>query len=244
MNPLLSLRGVCKTYQPGRAAATRALSDVDLDVERGELCAIVGASGSGKTTLLNIVGCVDHASAGAYQFDGVDVSALKPAQLARIRSERVGFVVQDFLLLDEETVLSNVSLPLLFSSCRYRDIRGRALGTLRTLGIESLASKKARQLSGGQKQRVAVARALVNRPDILLADEPTGALDRATASELMDTLCELNREGMTVLVVTHNPEVAARCPRAVTLVDGRVAPSPAPEIRGVSVDNRPPSVIG
>src|SRR5271166_134788 len=197
-----------------------ALQDVSFRVERGEFIAIMGASGSGKSTLMNIIGCLDRSTSGRYQLEGVDVASLREGELAAIRSRQIGFIFQTFNLLSRTSAIENVELPLFYAE-RSHDGEQRAEQLLERLGLQGRENNNPNQLSGGQQQRVAIARALINRPAILLADEPTGNLDSKTSAEIMEIISRLNREhGLTVLVVTHDPDVAAYTDRVVTFRDG------------------------
>ena len=219
---VLSVRNLEKVYG-GRGAQTRALDDVSLDVERGEFVAIMGASGSGKSTLLNCVSTIDSATSGRILVDGADVSSMRGRDLARFRRERLGFVFQDSNLLDTLTARENVALPLTISRVAAGETLSRVDGVARRLGIEKCLDKYPYQLSGGQQQRVAVARALVTRPSLIMADEPTGALDSKSARLLLECLEQLNRElSATVLMVTHDSFAASYTGRVVFIRDGRV----------------------
>lgn len=218
---MIQLNQVSKIYPVGDNKFY-ALNHVDLHINKGEFVSIQGASGSGKTTLLNIIGCVDKASEGTYLLDGEDVSKLSDSKTSAIRNSKIGFVLQDFALIDNQTVLYNVMLPLLFSKTPFKDVKEKALNALYTVGIVDQAKKKANQLSGGQRQRVAIARAIVNNPEILLADEPTGQLDSATSLQIMDLLKDLNQKGITVLVVTHDDRVAQYAQRIIRVSDGKL----------------------
>ncbi len=202
--------------------AVHALRGIDLEVERGEFVALVGPSGSGKSTLMAILGCLDSPSAGRYVLDGEAVEGLSGASLARIRNEKVGFVFQNYNLLPKANVLRNVELPLLYAGLPRKERRERAAEMLEKVGIPEKAGALPAQLSGGQRQRVAIARALANRPALLLADEPTGALDSKTGAEVLELFGELNRQGNTVILVTHDPRIAALASRRVELSDGLV----------------------
>jgi len=227
----IEARGIAKVYGTG-GVAVRALDGVDLRVEAGEFLALIGPSGSGKSTLMAILGCLDRPSEGSYRLDGEAVEALPGRALARIRNTRIGFVFQAYNLLPRASVLRNVELPMLYRGTPRPERRRRALELLEQVGLADQADKLPGQLSGGQKQRVAIARALANRPSILLADEPTGALDSHTGGEILALFQALNQEGHTVLLVTHDPGVAARARRQVELRDGRIArdtgPGPGP----------------
>jgi len=222
---LLDLEGVTRTYHLGDVDV-HALAGVDLRVESGEFLALMGASGSGKSTLMNILGCLDRPTSGRYLFEGADVADRSEPELARIRSERIGFVFQSFNLLARTSALENVALPLFYSDrgpARRADRRARARETLASLGLATRERNTPSQLSGGQQQRVAIARALINVPGMILADEPTGNLDSRTSNEIMEVLRALNRDhGVTIVVVTHDPGIAAYTDRIVTMRDGRI----------------------
>lgn len=210
-------------YNQGKANAVLALKHADLAVEPGDMIAVMGPSGSGKSTLLKIAGCLLTPTQGEYRLGGQAINALSQKQLARIRCERVGFVFQDFCLLPDRNVEENVMVPLLFmKGLSFRDITKKVRHVLERLNIAELARKPVGELSGGQAQRVAIARALVNGPDLILADEPTGALDGKTADEMVGILRELNAEGKTVIIVTHNQKVGSACNRIYTITDGEI----------------------
>jgi putative ABC transport system ATP-binding protein len=219
---VLALDDVCKTYDTG-SVQVHALRGVSFQVCPGELVAVMGASGSGKSTLLNILGCLDHPTSGTYHFEGQDVSRLSRKQLAHIRGRGLGFVFQGFNLLKRHSAVENVEMPLLYAGVPARKRRERALEMLRRVGLGDRAFHLPNQLSGGQQQRVAIARALVNRPQLVLADEPTGNLDTATGLEILAELRRLNRDqGQTVVLVTHDPNIAGQADRQVVMRDGRI----------------------
>jgi putative ABC transport system ATP-binding protein len=219
--PLLRVRDLTKVYGEGDARVV-ALRGVSLDVRPGEMVAIMGASGSGKSTLMNIVGCLDRPTSGRYELAGEDVSLFSRDELAEVRNRRLGFVFQSFNLLPRTSALENVELPLVYSAVRGAEIAARARAALARVGLADRAHHAPNQLSGGQQQRVAIARALVNSPSLLLADEPTGNLDTATSEEVMQVLAELNRGGMTVVLITHEPSIAEFARRMIVLRDGLI----------------------
>ncbi len=220
---LIELQGVTRVYRT-EAIAVEALRGIDLSVDAGELMAIMGASGSGKSTLMNVLGCLDRPTTGSYHLGGRDVSALSKDELARIRNQTVGFVFQNFNLLPRTSARENVELPLLYTPepLSWREIRARAREALEIVGLADRSHHTPAELSGGQQQRVAIARALVTRPRLLLADEPTGNLDSRTGLEVMDVIQRLNDDGLTVLMVTHEPDIATFASRTVVLRDGLV----------------------
>ena len=218
---MIELQQVSKTYT-GRAAPVTALSDVSLNIETGEFVAIVGASGSGKSTLLQILGCLDAPTTGRYVLDGTPVEGLDDAALSRLRNRRVGFVFQSFNLLPRATAIENVELPLLYANGTAPDASAAPL-LLKRVGVAHRARHYPAELSGGEQQRVAIARALVMSPSLLLADEPTGNLDAATGAQVLRLIHDLNDDGLTVVLVTHDPTVAAQADRRITLADGRIA---------------------
>src|SRR5438132_14061897 len=218
---LIELEHIVKTYDLGLSKVP-ALRNIHVRIERGEFVAIVGQSGSGKSTLMNIIGCLDIPTAGHYKLSGRDVSTLSDDELADVRNLEIGFVFQSFQLLPRASALENVELPLTYRGIGKRDRRERAIEAIRLVGLEDRMKHKPAELSGGQRQRVAIARALVTQPSLLLADEPTGNLDSRTGEEIVGLFTELHGRGNTIILVTHEPKLAARCPRAVRLVDGLV----------------------
>ena len=219
--PLVELQQICKHYTSGQNVV-KALDGVDLTIRHGEFLAILGPSGSGKSTLMNVLGCLDKPTAGRYQLDGHPVDSLSTQQLAAIRNQKIGFVFQSFNLLEYASALDNVALPLVYAGVKAKGRRRRATELLTRVGLADRLDHKPNQLSGGQKQRVAIARALINQPQILLADEPTGALDSKSGAEIEALFNELHREGRTIIVVTHDNELAKRTKRIVTIRDGQV----------------------
>ncbi|HXN82728.1 MAG TPA: ABC transporter ATP-binding protein [Myxococcales bacterium] len=225
---LIELDHIVKTYDLG-AEKVHALRDIHFGIERGEFVAIVGQSGSGKSTLMNIVGCLDVPTSGTYRLSGRDVGTLPDDDLADVRNQQIGFVFQSFQLLPRASALENVELPLIYRGIPARERRARAVLALERVQLQDRMKHRPAQLSGGQRQRVAIARALVTEPSLLLADEPTGNLDSATGEEIVRLFLELHRAGNTIVLVTHEPKLAARCPRAVRLVDGLVVADGAGE---------------
>jgi putative ABC transport system ATP-binding protein len=218
---LLQVHDLCKSYAMGEETV-HALRGVSLQVQEGEFVAIMGASGSGKSTLMNILGCLDAPSSGTYELAGQAVHGLAPDRLAAIRNRTIGFVFQQFNLLPRTSALENVELPLVYTGLRAAERRERAFASLQAVGLDERAGHTPAQLSGGQQQRVAIARALVNRPRLILADEPTGALDTQTSEDIMQILAALNRDGMTVVLVTHESDIAAWARRRIVFRDGAI----------------------
>ncbi|MDR1236808.1 MAG: ABC transporter ATP-binding protein [Propionibacteriaceae bacterium] len=217
---LLTMRQVRKTYSTG-VVSVEALRGIDMDVERGDYLAIMGPSGSGKSTLMHIIGCLDVPSDGSYELDGVDVSAMDERQLAEVRNRKIGFVFQQFNLLSALTALRNVELPLLYAGMKRSERRERALAALERVGLADRVEHRPGELSGGQQQRVSMARALVTDPALILADEPTGALDSVSTNDILDLFQELNEAGRTIVVITHEDEVSKRAKHVVHLYDGQ-----------------------
>lgn len=220
---VIELRNITRIYKTG-SLSVDALKGIDLNIEEGEFVAIMGSSGSGKSTLMNIIGCLDRPTAGNYFLNGEDVATFSKDKLASLRNRTLGFVFQAFHLLPRTSALENVELPLLYrdEELSWKEIHKRAREALDIVGLSDRVEHTPNELSGGQKQRVAVARALVTRPDVLLADEPTGNLDSHTSLELIDMLQKLNRDGLTILMVTHEPEIANFAERIITLRDGLI----------------------
>ena len=222
-NVMIQIKNLVKIYNKGKTNEFCALKGIDLSIEEGEMVAIIGKSGAGKSTLLHILAAIDSYDKGSYLVDGVSVGDLKEKDRARFRNQKIGIVMQDYALIDEYTIEENVQIPLIFGKVKGNDVRREKIMTaLENVGLPELAKKPVRQLSGGQKQRVAIARALVNNPTFLLADEPTGALDSKTSGEIMDVFEKLNQGGKTVIIVTHDMEVAARCGRVIEISDGEI----------------------
>jgi putative ABC transport system ATP-binding protein len=220
--PLIHTRGLEKHYDLG-AETVRALRGVDLEIHRNEYVAIMGPSGSGKSTFMNLIGCLDTPTAGEYVLNGHPVAGMDEDELARVRNKEIGFVFQTFNLLPRSTALENVELPLVYGGAGKKERRERATEALRHVGLGDRMDHRPNQLSGGQRQRVAIARALVTRPSIILADEPTGNLDSQTSEEIMGLFARLHGEGQTIIMVTHEPDIAAHAERVVTLRDGKIA---------------------
>jgi putative ABC transport system ATP-binding protein len=221
MKTIIRLENISKTYGTGDIEV-HALQDVNLVVEPGEYCAIMGPSGSGKSTAMNVIGCLDRPTNGSYYLDELDVSQLSDTELAQIRNRKIGFVFQQFHLLPQLSALENVMLPMVYAGIPTNERKTRAEEALTRVGLAHRIHNRPNQLSGGQQQRVAIARAIVNRPVLLLADEPTGALDSQTTQEILDLFGELNRSGITVVMVTHESEVARQTNRVVWFRDGKV----------------------
>ena len=219
---LVELRNVSKIYHLG-GEEIRALDDVSLDIETGEFMSIIGPSGSGKSTLMHILGCLDSPTRGTIQLDGIMIQEASPRQLAGIRNRKIGFVFQFFNLLPKLNVMQNVELPMVYSGVSGRERRERAMAALKMVELENRSKHRPSQLSGGQQQRVAIARALVNSPKIIFADEPTGNLDTHTGETILELFCKLSGEGSTVILVTHDPEIAAVTPRRIEIRNGKIS---------------------
>lgn len=222
MAKLIELRNVYKIYSEGLESEVRALDGVSLDIEKGEFVAVVGQSGSGKSTMMNVLGCLDIPTRGTYRLDGVDVRELSDKELSRIRNKQIGFIFQQYNLIQNLTVLENVELPLIYQGIDPIDRRELAMQALARVGLADRAKHKPTQMSGGQQQRVAIARAISTRPPIIMADEPTGALDSRTGHEVLGFLQQLNKEGSTVILITHDNGIAATARRIVRIADGKI----------------------
>ena len=219
---MIEISKLNKYYQIGNSKF-HALKDIDLNIKDGEMLAVTGKSGAGKSTLMNIIGLLDSYDSGSLKIDGVEVSGLGDSRLAKLRNQKIGFVMQDFSLLEHKSVLMNVMLPLYFNNrYNFREMKKLAMDALKKVGITEQAQKKANQLSGGQKQRVAVARAIINEPSFILADEPTGALDTKTSAEIMELFKNLNVDGKTMIIITHDMNIADSCQRKIEISDGRI----------------------
>ena len=219
---LIELRDVCKIYSEGLESEVRALDGVSLTIDRGEFVAVVGQSGCGKSTLMNVLGCLDIPTRGTYLLDGTDVQELSDGQLSRIRNQEIGFIFQQYNLIQSLTVQENVELPLIYRGIDPIDRRELALEALERVGLADRRKHYPAQMSGGQQQRVAIARAISAHPPVIMADEPTGALDSRTGQQVLQFLRQLNREGSTVILITHDDGIAATAPRRVRLSDGKV----------------------
>ena len=218
---MLKLKEIHKSYQQG-SQEFPILKGIDLHVKEGDFLAIMGPSGSGKSTLMNIIGCLDKANAGSYHIEGTDVSNISDNQLSDLRNQKIGFVFQNFNLMPKLTACQNVELPLTYMKIPKKERRERAMEMLRLVGLEERSEFKPMELSGGQKQRVAIARALVTNPSFILGDEPTGALDTKTSVQIMELFKQFNEAGKTIVIITHEPEVAQMCKKTVVLRDGNI----------------------
>jgi putative ABC transport system ATP-binding protein len=237
--PIIQLRGLTKTYRTGEVEL-KAVRDVSLEVRRGDFVSVMGASGSGKSTLMNMLGCLDQPTGGSYLLDGVAVAGMNRRQLARLRNKKIGFIFQSFNLLARTTALENVELPMFYSRplAPLRATRERATQALEKVGLADRRHHHPNQLSGGQQQRIAIARALVNAPELLLADEPTGNLDTRTSIEIMGIFQKLNDAGITILMVTHELDIAAYCKRIVVMRDGQIISDTRNEVRRLAQEQR------
>lgn len=218
---MLSMRDINKSYPLGESSL-QVLFNVNFEVRQKEFVSILGPSGSGKSTLMNIIGCLDTADSGSYVLNGKDIGSMRDRQLAKVRNNDIGFVFQQFQLLPRMTALDNVELPLIYARVPTRERKARAMVLLNKVGLGDKVMNKPKQLSGGQQQRVAIARAMVTDPSIILADEPTGALDQTTGAQIMDLFEQLNKEGKTIIMITHDPKIARRAKRIVHILDGRL----------------------
>ncbi len=219
---LIEIQDIFKIYNEGKESEVRALDGVSLQIDRGEFVAIVGQSGSGKSTMMNVLGCLDIPTYGTYLLDGTEVTDLTDRQLARIRNREIGFIFQGYNLIQELDALENVTLPLIYQGMSIFDREDRAMEALERVGMADRAHHKPSEMSGGQQQRVAIARAIATRPPIIMADEPTGALDSKTGQHVLEILHQLNRDGSTIILITHDNGIAATAKRQVRLSDGRI----------------------
>jgi putative ABC transport system ATP-binding protein len=223
---MLKLKNIHKTYNYKKSNAFNALKGISLEINDGELVSIIGKSGSGKSTLLHVMGIIDTFESGEYTLDGIDIHSLSDAKSAELRNSKIGIVMQDFALIESYTVLENVLLPTYFANSKAKksgkNSKKKALELLKSVEMDSMSGKEVKKLSGGQKQRVAIARAIVNEPSIILADEPTGALDSKTASEIMGVFKQLNQSGKTVIIITHDKGIAEQCSRQIEIADGEI----------------------
>ena len=219
---MIKLTNIKKTYNPKKTNEFEALHNISLEIQDGEMVAVIGKSGAGKSTLLHILACIDSYEDGEYRIDGTLVKKLSERKLAQIRNEKIGMVMQDFALVEDFTAIENVMLPLDFAKRKKPNRKQIAMDALKSVGMDSMAKKPVNKLSGGQKQRVAIARAIVNQPSVILADEPTGALDSKTAQEIMEVFKELHQQVKTVIIVTHDMGVAEQCDRIIEIADGQI----------------------
>ena len=227
---LIQIQNIYKIYNEGKENEVRALADVSLNIDHGEFVAIVGASGSGKSTLMNVLGCLDIPTYGNYHLDGTDVTSLSDKQLAHIRNRKIGFIFQGYNLIQELDALENVTLPLIYQGLGTEERAERAMDALRQVGMDDRAHHRPSEMSGGQQQRVAIARAIATHPPIIMADEPTGALDSKTGAHVLEILRELYRGGTTVILITHDNSIAATAKRVVRLSDGMIVSDEQQEV--------------
>lgn len=219
---MIRLNNILKIYNPKKSNEFEALHGISAEIKDGEMIAIIGESGAGKSTLLHILACIDDYQDGEYYIDDKLIKKLSEREYAKIRNEKIGMVMQDFALVEEFTALQNIMIPLNFSVKKSKDKKEKAMSALKSVGIGELAKKPCNKLSGGQKQRVAIARAIVNEPSVILADEPTGALDSKTSEEIINLFKKLNSEGKTVIIVTHDSKIAEQCGRIIEISDGKI----------------------
>lgn len=220
---LIEINNLNKIYNPNTSSELHVLKDINLTIEQGSLNAIIGKSGSGKSTLLHIIGCLDNFTGGKYIMDGKNIETLSNKQLANVRNKKIGFVLQEFGLILNKTCYDNIAVPLMFNNnIGYKEINKLVMNALDKVGLIEKAYRKAGELSGGQKQRIAIARAIVNNPEIILADEPTGALDSNTSNDITEMLFELNNQGKTVVIVTHDNDLAVKCNNIFEIKDGKI----------------------
>ncbi len=219
---MIKISNLSKSYNIGKPNEIKVLNCVSIDIQQSEMVAIMGVSGAGKSTLLNILGCVENFDSGIYFLNDRDIDGIKDKELSIIRNEKIGYVLQDFALIEEDCVLDNVIMPLLFDKTPFFAMKKIALEALEKVGIANISKQRVSELSGGQKQRVAIARAIVKNPKLLLADEPTGALDSNTSKEIMSLFSKIHAMGQTIIIVTHDQTIASYCQRIITISDGRI----------------------
>lgn len=220
--PVISMKNIIKRYYIGQPNELQILNGISIDIYKGQFVSVVGASGSGKSTLMNMIGALDRPTEGKYYLNGTDIGALKDKELSRIRNEEIGFVFQNFNLISRTSALKNVEVPMMYAGIPRRERSKKAMELLKVVGMDDRSSHQPNELSGGQKQRVAIARALANDPSIILADEPTGALDTKTGRMVMDIFHDLHKQGKTIVLITHSPELASETERIITISDGSV----------------------
>lgn len=219
---MIKLINIKKIYNKGKSNEFEALKDISFSIDDGELIAITGKSGAGKSTLLHVLACIDSYESGEYYLDDILIKKLSESKLAEIRNKKIGIVMQDFALIDDFSCFENVSLPIDFSKGKHSDAKERVMNALKSVGMDNMSKKPVNKLSGGQKQRIAIARAIINEPSIILADEPTGALDTKTSAEIMNLFHKLNQNGKTVIIITHDNEIAKQCDRIIEISDGKI----------------------